>query len=352
LDPTLTVPSAAEPDPGYDRVHADLTRYFPELVRELGGDPEALMRRLGLEPAAWAQGGQPLGYRAWAGLLEEAARELACPDLGLRLAARQGGGSVFGPMGVVMRNSKTFGEALQYVISHNHAHSLAAQIRLEPDPDGFLFVAHEILVERLPNKAQALEQIMLLGHLNAIESTGGRARVREVRFRHQPLSPLRTYRRHFGCPVLFDQQEDGTVYSERDLASPILDADARAYAAATSLIEAEFPPMAPPLRALVRGAILQRLGAEDCSNEAIAAKLGLHSRTLHRRLRAEGASFQAIKDEVRRDVALYYVQHTGLDLADVAQKLGYSEHSVFTRSCLRWFSAPPSELRAQRARAG
>ena len=105
------------------------------------------------------------------------------------------------------------------------------------------------------------------------------------------------------------------------------------------------------MHAQVRGVILQFLGAEDCSNEGVAAELHLHPRTLHRRLKAEGRTFQEIKDEVRRDVALYYLQHTDLDLTHVAEKLGYAEHSVLTRSCIRWFAAAPSQLRA-RARRG
>ena len=85
----------------------------------------------------------------------------------------------------------------------------------------------------------------------------------------------------------------------------------------------------------------------------VAAELHLHPRTLHRRLRAEGKSCHQIKDEVRRDLALRYLQRTDLDLMDIAERLGYSEHSVLTRSCLRWFSAPPSKVRSRTdARAG
>jgi hypothetical protein len=46
------------------------------------------------------------------------------------------------------------------------------------------------------------------------------------------------YRRHFGCPVHFGQSEDGVVFSERDLACPIVDPDSRAYRTATSFIRA------------------------------------------------------------------------------------------------------------------
>ena len=64
-----------------------------------------------------------------------------------------------------------------------------------------------------------------------------------------------------------------------------------------------------------------------------------------RRLREEGESFEAIKDSVRRDVALRYLQQPDVSLVRVTEILGYSETSVLSRSCLRWFCASPRELR-------
>ena len=60
-----------------------------------------------------APGTSSLDYRSWVNLLEHAAVALHCSDFGLRLAQRQGGGKVFGAMGPVMKNSKTYGEGLE-----------------------------------------------------------------------------------------------------------------------------------------------------------------------------------------------------------------------------------------------
>jgi AraC-like DNA-binding protein len=348
VDTKATTQRALGGDEDFDAVHADLLRFFPELVRELGGEPEVMMRRLGIEPGSVLSAEPGLTYRSWVNLLEQAATELRCVDFGMRLARRQGGGKVFGAMGEVMRNSNTFGEAIEYVANHFHAHSLAAHMRLERDhTSGDLFVGHEILLERLPNRRQAIEQALLLAHLNAAEITGGQARVREVHFRHQPLSSRNAYRSYFGTAIRFDTNEDGVVYSERDLRSRIIDRDACRYQAATSFIDAQFSRTTPPMFARVRALIVRLIETEDCSNERICDELGLHPRTLHRRLRAEGKSFEGIKDEVRRDVALRYIQETDHPLTFIAEKLGYAEQSVLTRSCMRWFSMPPSQLRSR-----
>jgi AraC-like DNA-binding protein len=87
------------------------------------------------------------------------------------------------------------------------------------------------------------------------------------------------------------------------------------------------------------------LSHKDCTNERIAAELCLHPRTLQRRLKSEKVTFEHIKDQARREAALRYLQRPDIPLTQVAEKLGYAEQSVLSRSCYRWFSASPREVR-------
>ncbi|WP_165187506.1 AraC family transcriptional regulator [Caulobacter soli] len=324
----------------FDVVHANLLRFFPDLVTTLGGDPAELMARVGIQPAA------EVTYRQVLKLLEIMADAVGCPDFGMRLATLQSG-RMFGPLGTVMRNSRTFGEALDYVSRHTAAHSLAARVWLQRWPDhGAVFAGHDILLDHAPLRSQGMEQILLVGHLSAIEITDGAARARKIYFRHQPISSPKIYRRYFGCEVLFGQQVDGVVYSERDLAAPIVTRDASVYEAATSFVDATFSHRRPPLHGQVRGVIMRFLGTALCRADRVAAELGLHPQTLLRRLKAEGTSFQKIKDEVRRDLMIYYLQRTDLDFGRISERLGFAEQSVMTRTCHRWFSASPTRVRA------
>lgn len=334
----------------FDVVHARILRFFPDLVDQLGGDAKLLMQRVGIHPEGrLSEGASRATYRQMVHLIEFAAAELRCPDFGMRLATRQSGSGMFGPLGLVMQNSRTFGDALDYVSKHTYAHSLAARIWLRrARPGNAIFVGHDILLDGMPHKSQAMEQILLVGQLAAAEITGGRARVRKVHFRHQPVSSLGTYRRYFGCAVRFGENEDGVFFSERDLASPIVDPDLQVYRAATSFIDAKFARRRPPLHAQARGVIMHFLATENCTNDQVAAALNLHPRTMRRRLNAEGTSFQQIKDEVRRDAMLYYLQKTNLEFTRISERLGFAEQSVMTRNCNRWFSSSPTKLRSQR----
>ena len=347
----MTLPKSAtclESDASFDAVHADILRFFPELVRELGGDPS----KLAADVEADLSSAAPTGYRTIALLLEHAASELRCADFGLRLAARQGGNRVFGAFGAVMRHAETFGAGLRYVVDRSHAHSLATRLRMDFDQsERSAFVSHEVLVERLPFKRQLVEQFLLLAQLNAHEISGGRAHVQQVRFRFSPVSARRTYERYFGCEVRFDQPLDGVVFDSSSLAARPLQADPTLWAEAVSAIEQQFASHQPPIRTQVRALILQLIETRDCSKERVAAALHMHPRTLHRRLNDEGTCFEEVKDAARRDIALGYLRATRLSVQRIAEKVGYAEHSVLTRSCSRWFDASPREVRKNMSRS-
>lgn len=326
-------------------VNSDALLFFSELVAELGGDAEALLEEAHIAPGSAQKGGAPLRFGNFVQLLALAAQRLEAPDFGLQLAQRQRGGKVIGPVGVVMKNSSTVGQALGYCAKHIHAYSLATRVRFHPDRSKqILFVSLDILLEDVLDMRQVMEHALSLANLNIIDITGGRARVRQVQFSHEPRMPLREYRRHFGCEVLFGQQEDGFILNESDLVCEIADPDSQIYEMATDYIEARFPVATPPLHMRVRSLILRHL-EKDCTYERIAGEMCMHPRTLQRRLRAEGGSFESIKDDVRRQVALRYLVQRDIPLTRVAEKLGYAEASVLSRSCLRWFEASPQEIR-------
>ncbi|MCD9029719.1 AraC family transcriptional regulator [Luteimonas sp. BDR2-5] len=333
-------------------VEIDSLRCFPELVRQLGGSPDSILEHALIDPKLLDTAGAFIEYRSLLRAMQCAADDLECPDFGLRLAAMQGGNRSIGPIGVVMKNSKTLGQAIGYCAKNIHAYSVATRVRFEPDrPNHRLLVRLEILLDRAPDKRQAVEHALMLASLNIRELTGGGARVRKILFSHEPQTSVRVYRQFFGCEVVFGQKADGLILTEDDLLCPVVEPDSRVYEMATSFIEARYPHTEASIHARVRSLVQQYLGSKDCTNERIAAEFCLHPRTLQRRLRAEGVSFEDIKDEIRRDLALRYIQNGDMPLKRVAEKLGYAETSVLSRSCFRWFSASPRELR-MRHRSG
>lgn len=329
-------------------VHARIMHMFPELVRELGGKPEALIAAVTNTSSATCAAVPTLTLRQGLEVLELAAQRLGCEDFGMRLAVKQYGGKIFGPVGSAMASCSNYGEALRFAQTHSYAHSLAVSMWSETlSHEKAIFAGHEITLDQLPDQRQFLEQTLLAGNIAAKLLTDGKTKARRVHMRHEAMSSMRVYHRYFGCDVLFDQPTYGLVFAERDLLHPIISSDNTQLSVAIEYIDKHFDVRHPPLHTKVRGAIMRRLGIDDCSNEAIAEELNMHSRTLHRHLKSLGTSFQEIKDDVRKDLLLYFLHKTDLDLLKVSERLDFSEQSVMTRYCRRWFAVSPRALRQQ-----
>jgi AraC-like DNA-binding protein len=338
----------AHEESGASVVRIDALRSFEDVVRSLGGDPKALLARAQIEPELLGNRNAVLSYRTMVYLLERCANELGCPDFGLRLAEAQGGAKVLGPLEIVMSNSSSLKDAFRYCSDHIQAYSPAAQICLEPEAGNERsFLRFEILLAHLPYQRQAVEQALLLTQHAAYSISGGQARACEIWFSHEPLAPIAVYRAHFNAIVRFGQSSSGLFFYNRDLNSPIADPDPQLYELATSFIDTRFPSAAMTMTSRVRSIVGKLLVVGQCTNSRVASTLGLHPRTLQRRLREEGECFEAIKDSVRRDIALRYLREPDVPLIRVAEMLGYSEASVLSRSCYRWFSATPSQLRCR-----
>ncbi|EUA67508.1 bacterial regulatory helix-turn-helix s, AraC family protein [Mycobacteroides abscessus subsp. bolletii 1513] len=107
----------------------------------------------------------------------------------------------------------------------------------------------------------------------------------------------------------------------------------------------------PDSSQLVRILIRQLLPTGAIGLGDIALHLGVHPKTLQRRLGAEGMTFAALVDQIRREAAERLLSDTDLSLDHLSRQLGYAEQSVFTRSCKRWFGTTPSAYRSGRRRA-
>ncbi len=328
-------------------VRADGIRGYRELAAELGGDVDALLADAHIAPEALDDPETFLPYLSVIRLLETTARALACPDFGLRLSQRQDIG-ILGPLAVAMQNSATLGEALVCASRYIFVHSPAIGYAARPSAhDGRVLVDFELLLARTPPAAQVTELSIGVG-ARVVQLLGeGRARVANVRFPHAPRSPLATYRAYFGTSVTFGAACAGYELREADLALPIRSGSRVLRELAEEYLELHYAAPHTAFAGVVRGVVWRSLGTGCCSCEDVAAALAVHPRTLQRRLRAEGTSFERIKDEARADLARRYLEQHELPLTQVAALLDYSEQSALTRSCRRWFGRPPRALRAQ-----
>jgi AraC-like DNA-binding protein len=81
-------------------------------------------------------------------------------------------------------------------------------------------------------------------------------------------------------------------------------------------------------------------GLQDC-----AEALHMSDATLQRRLALEGTSFQSLKDELRRDLAIVRLSTSSVSMEALAEELGFSGSSAFQRAFKTWTGSPPGAYR-------
>lgn len=99
------------------------------------------------------------------------------------------------------------------------------------------------------------------------------------------------------------------------------------------------------------GRVRQRLLAAEGhypTLDELAEAFHVSTRTLIRRLREEGSQYQELLDQVRQELACWLLVHTELSVEAVAERLGYSDTSNFSRTFRRWLGMPPNAFRSNR----
>ncbi len=166
--------------------------------------------------------------------------------------------------------------------------------------------------------------------------------------RHRPM-----YEAHFGCPAKFAGRENTIVFAREDLDRPFVTHNTELGAALTPQLEAELA-QALASRALgdqVKGIVKQQLAGRRPAIDEVARELRLSARTLQRRLAEDGASFQQLIQEARRELARHYLLHSSLELNETAYLLGYEDAHSFFRAFHGWEGSPPGEWRQRHSQA-
>lgn len=73
--------------------------------------------------------------------------------------------------------------------------------------------------------------------------------------------------------------------------------------------------------------------------------IGIGEQSLRRKLKQESTSYRAIKENIRRDIAIEKLIRGNLPISEIAEMLGYSETRAFTRAFHNWTGVSPIQYR-------
>jgi AraC-like DNA-binding protein len=219
------------------------------------------------------------------------------------------------------------------------------------DRDGITRLEHT-LGDRAAQSRHAAE--FTLGCVVAITAqlTGAPVRPRRVELRHAAPTDVSAHLALFGCAPQFDAAVNALELDPEVLARTVTGADPALSAIILRHAEAVLATRPDPRASTVervRHLLARTLGEGDATLAAVAAQLHMSERSLQRRLADEDRTFDAILDDLRRELALRYLADPLVSIAEIAFLLGYSEASAFHRAFKRWTGATPAEMRTRAA---
>jgi AraC-like DNA-binding protein len=272
----------------------------------------------------------------------------AVEDLGLQ-AGRRYHVTSYGAWGYAILSSATARQAaelglryhgLTYAFTHISLSVDEAVASLNFDDNALPPGLHDFIVQR-----------DMLGALVVVrELLGSTLRLLDVELRQAPPADVSPFIAAFGQAPRFGAPCNRMGFAADLLDHPLPRANPQLVSACEQQCQAVLArhQWHQGLAGRVRQLLLQS-PAQIADMEQVAGRLHLSSRTLRRRLMAEGTSFRALQDEVRQALAEDLLAAGGLSLEEIAERLGYGELSNFIHAFKRWKGTTPGRYQRQRS---
>jgi AraC-like DNA-binding protein len=322
-------------------IRASALTGYVDLARAVGLDPLRMLAAVGIPREALADPDLRISTSAGRELLELSSR--AAEDFGLRLSELRTP-SVMGPVALIAREQPTVRKVIEAMAAHMALHNEMTGLHLEESDD--LVTIHWVLKHPSEGPARQSWELSVALLVRVLRSHLGEPwRPLCVGFVHGPPKSMATHRRILGPNVQFDQDFNGVVCTRAELerpnpaADPALAREIERYVEGLTAVQAD-------TAAKVREIVQRLLPTGHCTIEAVAHHAGVDVRTLQRQLSASGTSFLEILQSARMSLTNQYLDGDR-PFAEVAELLGFSALSAFSRWHRAHYGRSPSKRRAE-----
>ena len=161
-----------------------------------------------------------------------------------------------------------------------------------------------------------------------------------------PLEPENDYTEYFGVPVR-QTKFPTIVFSGADARQPFLTANEKMWGFFEPGLKKRLSELedSATIAERVHAVLLELLPGGTPSIDAVSSKLFVSPRTLQRRLKQEGKSFQDLLHKTREALAKHYLKTSSLSAAEISFLLGFEEPNSFFRAFHLWTGKTPEQVR-------
>ena len=323
---------------------------LPRLIADHGLDPDAVIREVGCDPTLFSNPENTIDFTAVGRLLAHTAAVTGQPYPGLELGRRLGLG-VLGVLGEALRFAPDLGTALHALMLYFHLHDRGAVPSLW-ESNGNAMFGYTLFCPEATGTVHVYDAAMVISRNVVSELMGKEWKIAEVHLFRDTPEEMQPFRRSFRTRLRFGAEHAAVVFPSADLARPLPNADADAYVAALRELQrleesSDADRLENKVRRLLHRMLITGSGAAGIELQKVAGLFAIHPRTLNRRLRSEGTTFNTLLTEARHEVARQLLRDTRMPVADIAFALGYAESASFNHAFRRWSGTTATAWRSK-----
>lgn len=317
-------------------------------MQDLGVGIDALFEGVGVSPEQMSDPGARLSHRQKIALFGNVQRLTPDPTIGLMAGQRQRI-SDYGVYGYGVLSSATFGEAIAFGIEHIRLAGPVLEKSFRVEGEVAVFEGHDVI--QLGPLLPLVTEFWFSSMQTLISRVLERPFEAYRLLLPYPAPPhAARYGEVFGYPVQFDAGVMQWHFHAGLLALPLpnanpITADTCADFCARML---ETFGEEHALVKTIRLACLNSAGSFPRVDE-MAERLHVSPRTLHRRLGEAGTGYQQLLDDVRKRLAVEFLERTGLSVDQIAERSGFSDVSNFRKAFKKWTGQSPAYYRERKA---
>lgn len=314
---------------------------IPNILWEFGCDPEPIFEAAGLSTEQFTQPENEISFVLGSKLLEGCVEATGCDHFGLMIGERTTTSSL-GVTGFMMRFAPNIRTALKALIDHLELHDKGGAPTLAIDGDVvqlgyFVYQPGTCAID-------CIYDLSLNFICNIMRDLCGQHwNPGNIYFSRETPNNIRPYKKIFRGHLNFNAAGNYIEFPSHWLDYPIASADSELF----SYLEKDAKKLHSPSRSTTLNSfhrvLLQAMVKRKCSAEYVAKQLGMHQRTLNRKLHEMDTTFSKELEHLRFEVAKQMLTNRELSINEIALYLCYSDQAAFSRAFKRWSSVAPSE---------
>lgn len=314
-----------------------------DIVADRGFDPLALLEGTAINPAVLNTPDFRFSAAEAARIVFNAYRITGDSALGLELGLRVRP-TTHGYLGYAMMSCNNLGEALDVTLRYLHIRQRDFSVR-RFEEDELTIVEFQSDGDTGPLRHFFLEGLTIGLVQTGLFLIGDKHFDGEVWYDWPEPEYFEPYRRRLSF-LRFDKPSVRICFPSRYLSRPLPMADPTAASQAIAQCERELALTGPAPDNLIERVLNELCLSSDGYPDlpTVASCIFISERTLKRRLKRLGKSYQTLLDEVRYRDAQKLLQNPDLSIGQIGEVLGYKDPPSFSRAFKRWAGVSPSEV--------